>query len=105
MNYSIDFQKEYVVSEQVTETIFVIVVNNEDYKNHPLVFTKIVHPSSYIDVKGVVEEWHCGEYSTREFQAVVSLDDVINAFISGDAVCRAYHSYAECVAEVYFNHD
>ena len=75
MKYKVDFQKEYKTSEQISETIYIVVVDHNHYHNRPFIFTREVHPSSYTDVKGMVEEWNCGSYYTREFQAEVTIDD------------------------------
>ena len=106
MKYKVDFQKEYKTSEHISETIYVVVViDHNHYHNRPFIFTKEVHPSSYTDVKGMVEEWNCGSYYTREFQAEVTIDDVIKAFINDGSVCKAYNSNTKCIEPVYFDHD
>ena len=105
MKYTIDFQKEYKRSEHIIETIYVVVVDNNHYHNRPFIFTREVHPSNYVDVKGMVEEWNCGSYYTREFQAEVTINDVIKAFINDEPVCKAYDSHTKCIEEVYFDHD
>lgn len=105
MKYTIDFQKEYKISEQITETIYVVLVTNEEYTNRPFVFTKRVRPSNWRDIQGTVEQWDCGCYHTREFQAEVSIDDVVRAFVNYESICNAYNSYTESVEEVYFDHD
>ena len=105
MKYTIDFQKEYKTSEHITEVIYVVVIDHNHYHNRPFIFTKEVHPSSYTDVEGMVEEWNCGCYYTREFKAEVTIDDVIKAFVNDQPVCKAYYSNTKSVEEVYFDHD
>ena len=104
MKYTVDFQKEYKISEHITEIIYVVVVDR-NYHSRPFIFTKEVHPSSYKDVEGMVEEWNCGSYYTREFQADITIGDVVRAFINDEPVCKAYYSNTKSVEEVYFDHD
>lgn len=100
MKYMIDFQKEYKISEKETQNYYVVIIDNI-----PHCFIKTTRPSSWKGVDGDVTVWSCGSYSTREFQADVSLDDVISAFRKDTEICSAIDGRTGKISEVYFDRD